>query len=248
MSLGSTAIAEIMSKTGFDWLVIDMEHSAIGNHQCQELIRIIDLCGIAPLVRVGANDSLLIKRAMDAGAHGVVVPMINSREDAEKAVSAVKYPPHGMRGVGLSRAQGYGTSFDEYKKWVEKESVVIVQIEHFLAVENLEDILSASGVDAFIIGPYDLSASLGIPGDFESKRMIEALEKIKRVTSESSVSAGYHVVPPQPGLVYKKITEGFTFIAYSVDFLLLGESCRQGLDRIRNLDQDNEYGGYGEKT
>ena len=235
MSLGHPAIAEIMAKAGFDWLVIDMEHSAISDDQCQELIRVVDLCGISPIVRVGANDSLLIKRAMDAGAHGVIVPMVNSREDAEKIVSAVKYPTYGTRGVGLSRAQGYGTSFNAYKKWVEEESVIIVQIEHIHAIENLKQILTVQGIDAFIIGPYDLSGSLGIPGNFEDKKMLNALEEVKRVISETNISAGYHVVPPQPELVREKIKEGYTFIAYSVDFLLLGESCRNGLSEIQGL-------------
>ncbi len=235
MSLGHSAIAEIMAKAGFEWLVTDMEHSAISHDQCQELIRIVDLCGISPIVRVGTNDALLIKRAMDAGAHGVIVPMVNSREDAEKVVSAVKYPPYGTRGVGLSRAQGYGTSFNAYKKWVEEESIIIVQIEHIHAVENLKQILTVQGIDAFIIGPYDLSGSLGIPGNFEDSKMLNALEKVKRVVSETNISAGYHVVPPEPALVQKKIEEGYTLIAYSVDFLLLGENCRNGISEIKGF-------------
>ena len=234
MSLGYPAIAEIMAKAGFEWLVIDMEHSAISVDQCQELVRIVDLCGISPLVRIGANDTLLIKRAMDAGSHGVIVPSVNSREDAERAVSAVKYPPHGTRGVGLSRAQGYGESFNEYKKWVEEESTIIVQIEHIKAVENLKQILTVEGIDGFIVGPYDLSGSLGIPGDFEDKKMHEALAEIKKVAVEVNISAGYHVVPPQPELAADKIKEGYSFIAYSVDFLFIGESCRSGIKEIRS--------------
>jgi 2-dehydro-3-deoxyglucarate aldolase len=234
ITIGHPSIAEIMAKAGFEWLVIDMEHSAISTDQCQELIRVIDLCGISPLVRVSANDSLLIKKAMDAGSHGVIVPAVNSREDAEKAVLAVRYPPYGIRGVGLSRAQGYGTTFNEYKKWVEEESIVIVQIEHIKAVKNLKQILTVEGVDAFIIGPYDLSGSLGIPGKFEDKKMLRALEEVKQVAAENNISAGYHVIPPQPELVLEKINEGYTFIAYSVDFLFLGESCRSGLREIQD--------------
>ncbi len=233
MSLGYPAIAEIMAKAGFDWLVIDMEHSAIGSEQCQELIRIIDLCGISSLVRVGANDGLLIKRAMDAGAQGIIVPMVNSRAEAEAAVSAVKYPPAGKRGVGLARAQGYGTAFENYREWVDRDSIVIVQIEHIKAVENLNDILSVNGVDAFIVGPYDLTGSIGVPGEFENPRVMEALKEIRRVSSTLNMSAGYHVVPPKPELVQEKIKEGYSFIAYSVDFLFIGENCRNGLKNIR---------------
>lgn len=235
ITLGHTAIAEIMSGAGFDWLTIDMEHSAITLHQAQELIRVIDLCGVVPLVRVGENNPNLVKRVMDAGAHGVIVPMVNSRNEAEQAVSAVKYPPLGTRGVGLARAQGYGPGFAAYKEWVMKESVVIVQIEHIRAVENLKDILSVEGVDAFMVGPYDLSGSLGVPGEFENPRFVEALAEIRKVSSEFQVAAGYHVVPAQPELVRDKAAEGYTFIAYSTDFLFLGEKCRSGLNKIRKL-------------
>lgn len=233
INIGHPAIAEIMAGAGFDWLTIDMEHSAITLHQAQELIRVIDLCGCSPLVRVGENNPNVIKRVMDAGAHGVIVPMVNSRQEAEAAVAAVKYPPHGMRGVGLARAQGYGVSFEEYKTWVEKESVVVVQIEHIRAVANMEEIMGVKGVDAFIIGPYDLSGSLGIPGQFDRGEFISALEAIEEVAKRRGFCMGYHVVPPEPDLLIKKVQEGYRFVAYSVDFLILGSNCRRDAERIR---------------
>lgn len=233
ITLGHPAVAEIMAKAGFDWLTIDMEHSAITLHHAQELIRVIDLCGVVPLVRVGENDPTLIRRVMDAGAHGVMVPMVNSRGDAERAVSAVKYPPMGTRGVGLARAQGYGLDFEPYRRWSQAESMVIVQIEHIRAVENLEEILSVPGVDGFIVGQYDLSGSLGVPGRFTDKRFLQALKRIRGVAKRSPVPSGYHVVPPRPELVTEKIRDGYSFIAYSDDFLFLGEMCRNGLRAIK---------------
>ncbi len=233
ITIGDNTIAEIMSKAGFDWLAIDMEHSALSAAQCQELVRVIDLCQVPALVRVGANDPLLIKRAMDAGAVGVIVPMVNSPEDAKRAVKAVKYPPKGSRGVGLSRAQGYGTSFHEYKKWLEAESVVIAQIEHIDGVNNLAEIMEVEGIDALMVGPYDLSGSLGIPGNFEDPKMLQALEKIQRSALKKKMPLGYHVVSSDPKLVEKKIKEGYTFIAFGVDFLFLGDNCRSGL-RVLN--------------
>jgi 2-keto-3-deoxy-L-rhamnonate aldolase RhmA len=233
ITLAHPAIAEIMAEAGFEWLVVDLEHSAITLGEAAELIRVIDLCGVAPLVRVAANDPVQIKRIMDAGAHGVIVPMVNSAVEAEQAVAAVRYPPQGRRGVGLARAQGYGTAFEPYRDWLTRESIVIVQVEHILAVHNLAAMLAVEGVDGFIVGPYDLSGSLGLPGEFEHPRMVEALAEIRRVASESEVAAGYHVVPPQPELVRQKIVEGYSFIAYSVDFLFLGEACRQGMNSIR---------------
>jgi len=233
ITLGHSSIAEIMAKAGFDWLTVDMEHSAITLHDAQHLIQVIELSGCVPLVRVGVNDANLIKRVMDTGAHGVIVPMVNTKEDAEQAVGAVKYPPQGFRGVGLARAQSYGTNFDGYRKWNETESIVIVQIEHIKAVENLDAILSVEGVDAFIVGPYDISASLGVAGQFDNPEMTSALSKILDTARRLKAVAGYHVVPPDTTQVLERIKQGYRFLAYSIDFLFLGDSCRSGLSAIR---------------
>ena len=111
ITLAHPAIAEIMACAGFDWLVVDLEHSVITIKEAEELIRVINLCGVVPLVRLSINDSVQIKRVMDAGAHGIIVPMVNNRAEADTAVAAVYYPPKGTRGVGLARAQGYCTAF-----------------------------------------------------------------------------------------------------------------------------------------
>lgn len=234
ITLAHPAIAEIMARAGFDWLVVDLEHSVITIREAEELVRIIELCGVTPLVRVSANEPVQIKRVMDAGAHGVVVPMVNGREDARRAVASVRYPPQGARGVGLARAQGYGTRFEEYRAWLERESFVIVQVEHGCAVENLSSILEVDGVDGFLVGPYDLSGSLGVPGQFEHPSMLQALNRIGEVVAQARTAAGYHVVEPCHELVVEKAKQGYRFIAYSLDTLLLGEACRQGLQRIRH--------------
>lgn len=233
LTLGHPALAEIMAKAGFDWLTVDLEHSAMTIREAEDLIRVIDLCGVTPLARVSSNDPVQIKRVMDAGAHGVIVPMVNSKADAERAVAAVHYPRRGQRGVGLARAQGYGARFREYVSWLAQESLVIVQIEHIRAVEHLGEILRVDGVDGFLVGPFDLSGSLGVPGDFEHPSMLRALERIRRVARRHPAAAGYHVIPPRPQAVRQKIAEGYRFIGYSVDFLFLGEACRQGLGQIR---------------
>ena len=226
ITIGHTVVAEIMARAGYDWLTVDMEHSAITLDTTQDLIRVIELCGVPPLVRVGSNDANVIKRVMDAGAHGVIVPMVNSKEDAQRAVRAVKYPPSGVRGVGLARAQNYGWGFDAYKAWNEHNSVVIVQVEHIRAVENLEAILGVEGVDGFIIGPYDLSGSLGVPGQFEHPDVEAALEEVRRVTQAKDAVAGFHVIPPSADALREKIAQGYKFLAYSLDILFLGEHSR----------------------
>lgn len=232
INLAHPAIAEIMADAGFEWLVVDMEHSVITIREAEELIRIIDLKGITPLVRLTANDPNQIKRVMDAGAHGVIVPMVNTREQAEAAVRAVKYPPTGNRGVGLARAQKYGFGFEEYVAR-QKDSIVIAQIEHIEAIHNLEQILSVDGIDGTIIGPYDLSGSLGKPGKFEDADVMEALSVYAQVSKKSGKPMGYHVVDPDYKLVLKKIAEGYTFVAFSVDFLFLGHNCREQIFKVK---------------
>jgi 2-keto-3-deoxy-L-rhamnonate aldolase RhmA len=237
ITLAHTAVAEIMANAGYDWLVIDLEHSAISIREAQELIRVVDLCGVVPLVRLSENNPTEIKRVMDAGAHGIIVPMVNDAAQAKQAVAATRYPPLGKRGVGLARAQGYGTTFDAYREWLEHESLVIVQIEHIEAVNHLEEILNVDGVDGFLVGPYDLSGSLGVPGKFNHPVFLEALKQIETISRMLPVGAGYHVVPPRLDLVKEKVAEGYTFVACSTDFLFLGETCRQHADAVKALVQ-----------
>ncbi len=235
ITIGNTVVAEIMAGAGYDWLTVDMEHSVITLDIAQDLIRVIEHSGVTPLVRVGHNDPNLIKRVMDAGAHGVIIPMVNSRDDAARAVRAVKYPPDGFRGVGLARAQKYGADFEGYKVWNQRESIVIVQIEHIKAVENLEDILSVEGINAFIIGPYDLSGSLGVPGQFDHPEVRSALAQVKETASKMDAISGFHVIPPYADALKQKVQEGYTFLAHSLDILFLGQNCRDSITNIRKF-------------
>lgn len=223
LSFGYTPITEIMVQAGFEWLVIDMEHTSIDDFAAMQMIQIISLSKCVPLVRVGKNDELLIKRVMDSGAHGVLVPMINTKEDAEKAVDYVKYPPKGKRGVGLSRAQNYGLGFQEYKEWAEANSIVIVQIEHIKAVENLPEIMSVDGIDGFIVGPYDLSASMNIPGEFDRIEFLEIINSVEDFMKKSNKPGGYHVVHSDTNLLKEKIKQGYRFMAYGDDMVFFSE-------------------------
>lgn len=232
ITLAHPAIAEIMAKAGFDWLVVDMEHSVITIREAEELIRVIELCSVVPLVRLSANDPVQIKRVMDAGAHGIIVPMVNTREDAIKVVNAVKYPPVGTRGVGLARAQGYGFEFEKYREWVNKESIVIVQIEHIEAVNNLEEILDVDGVDGSIIGPYDLSGSLGYPGEFDRQEVKQALLRYEDICKKMNKPMGFHVVQPDSEIAISYKGKGYVFLAVGVDMLYLGIKSRDVIKQI----------------
>ena len=164
MSMAHPSIAEILAMAGYDWIVIETEHTAIDVSEVLRLIIAIEQRGSVPLVRLAWNDPIQAKAVLDSGAAGVLVPMVNTKADAELAVSMTKYPPLGSRGVGLARAQGYGINFDAYVTNANADTLLLVQIEHRDAVENIEQILSVTGIDGVFIGPYDLSLSLGIPG------------------------------------------------------------------------------------
>lgn len=214
-----------MAKSGyFSWLTIDIEHSPISINQAEDLLRIIQLSGIEGYVRLSKNDSTLIKRVLDAGADGIIVPSVNTYNDAKRAVDACFYPPKGSRGVGLARAQNYGTKFQEYKKITEQKTKVIVQIEHAEAVENIDEIFSVEGIYGYFIGPYDLSASLGEAGDFNSKKVIDALELVMASGIKKGIKPGYHVIEPDTKELIKRKKEGYKIIGISLDMLFLHRS------------------------
>ena len=228
ITMAHPGIVEIMSKAGFDWLTIDLEHSGISIQQAEELIRVIDLSGVTPLVRLTSNDENLIKRVLDAGAHGIIVPMINSLEGAKKAINAAYYSPKGSRSFGLARAQGYGVLFNEYLKKSFEETVIIVQIEHIDALADLESILSLDDIDGYIIGPYDLSGSMNIPGEFENDEFLEVINKINAIAKKLNKPGGIHIVEPNLSQL-AEAKKHYNFIAYSVDFRMIDVSSRQAI-------------------
>ena len=234
ITLAHSGIAELMTNSGaFDWLVIDMEHSVIELRDAQEMIQAIDLAGGTPLVRLTNNDINQIKRVLDAGAHGIVVPLVNSPSDAENAVRATYYAPTGARGTGLARAQGYGASFNEYVAWLKENGVVIVMIEHFKAVDALDEILAVPGVDGYIIGPYDLSASMNITGKFNHPRFKLITKKIKSVAKKYKISSGFHVIEPKIKTLKKYIKEGYQFLPYSTDTVLFNSAIEKSFKKIK---------------
>jgi 2-keto-3-deoxy-L-rhamnonate aldolase RhmA len=235
LQFGHSAVAELMAQAGFDWIAIDMEHSTIGIETIQPLIQVIELSGCVPLVRLSSNDPVLAKRVMDAGAHGVIVPSVNSAGEAEQAVRAVKYPPAGSRGMGLGRAQGYGARFKEYVEELEQFSVVVVMLENRDGVEQVENILRVPGVDGVFIGPYDLSASYGVPGQLDHPLVRNAMGRVLSATRAAGVTPGIHVVHPPVDQVRDRIREGFRFIAYGGDMLFLVPAMRSAIVQLRGL-------------
>ena len=232
---GNSAVAEVMARAGFDWLAIDLEHSTIDLETAFTLIQVIDLAGCAPLVRLSANDPVQIKHVMDAGAWGVIVPSVKSAAEAREAVGAVRYPPHGTRGVGLGRAHGYGPGFADYLRACSEGSVVIAMIEQREGVEHVDEILQVPGIAGVFVGPYDLSASYGVMGELDHPLVGQAMRRIVEAARANGKAAGIHVVHPPVTQVADRLSEGFRFIAYAGDMLLLTPAVLQAAQQLRNL-------------
>jgi 2-dehydro-3-deoxyglucarate aldolase len=228
MSIGHVSIAEILAAAGYDWVVIETEHTAIDVSEALRLIIAVEAGGSVPLVRLASVDPVQTKAVMDSGAAGVLVPMVNSRADAETAVRSVKYPPQGFRGVGVARAQGYGASLDEYLRTANEDTLVVVQIEHIDAVNAIDDILAVPGIDATFIGPYDLSSSMGLPGQLDHPDVVAAMRRVLERTVAHGIAPGVHVVRAETAAadMRARLAEGYRFIAVGSDLFLLGHVVR----------------------
>ena len=228
MSMAHPSIAEILAMAGYDWVVVETEHTAIDVSEVLRLIIAIEQRGAVPLVRLAWNDPIQAKAVLDSGAAGVLVPMVNTQADAQMAVAMTKYPPLGIRGVGLARAQGYGEHFAEYVRHANDDTLLMVMIEHKDAVANIEEILSVPGIDGTFIGPYDLSMSLGIPGQITHPKVIDAKQRVLEAARARGLVPGIHCVQPRTAVedCAQAIAEGYRFIAVGTDILFLGDSAR----------------------
>jgi 4-hydroxy-2-oxoheptanedioate aldolase len=230
LALGSPLGAEQLAQVGFDWLVIDQEHGAVDATLTQYLLQAISTTDTVPLVRVPWNHPDWIKRALDAGAYGVVVPMVNSAEEAEQAVRACKYPPDGSRSVGGVRPRLYAGS--DYVANANDEIAVVVQIEHIDAVRHAREILSVPGIDAYFIGPSDLSASLGVTDTWnpDFREYWEALDEVRHIARDLRVPGGIHTSGAGAAAM---IERGYQFIAVGFDTSFLATAAAADLNLAR---------------
>lgn len=234
ITLAHPLLPEILAPAGFDWLTVDMEHSSVDLGDLLPLLMSIEANAMIPLVRVGEHDPNLIKRVMDAGAYGVIVADVRTAQAARDMVNAMRYPPFGTRGVGLYRAQGFGKRFEEYLTWLQNESVLIVQIEHIAAVDQIDDIFRVEGVDAFMIGPYDLSGSLGLPGQFEHPKVKSAIDTILQAGKKHGIPAGFHSVSSSAQEAAVRREQGFVFLGFSLDSIFLGDAAMQAMRKLKS--------------
>lgn len=230
VTLGSTEVAEILSKVGFDWLWIEMEHAPSGLARVQEMIQATG--GRVPcLVRAPWNDGVWIKRILDTGCDGIVIPQIRSAAEAREAIRNCKYPPIGTRSVGIARAQGYGMTLQDYIENANERLITVLQTEHIDAANNIESILDVPGFDAVLIGPYDLSASIGIKGQVSHPDVQQAIGKIKAACLDKDIPIGIFAVDAEAAKM--QIDSGCTLIALGVDTMYLWKSAKQTLSELR---------------
>ena len=220
MQIPHPSIAEIMGRAGYDWVAVDMEHGSIGVNQLPDLFRALELGNTLPLARIASGTSKDCKQALDAGAGGLIVPMIESAEQLLELRDHCCWPPSGRRGVGFSRANLFGKDFQTYHEEAQAPFLVAM-IENLCAVDSLNEILSVQGLDAILIGPYDLSASMGLIGQFDHPEFCKVMESIHLLASEKFVPSGIHVVEPSLSALQDCIHQGYKFLAYSIDAVLL---------------------------
>lgn len=230
LTLPNVSVAEILADVGFDWLFVDGEHGPL---DVPEVLAILQAIGdkVPCLVRVPDAAEVHVKRMLDLGAAGIIVPQVNTAEQAANIVKWARYSPLGSRGVGLARAHGYGRKFKEYVDSANEKTVVVVQCEHIQSVNNLEAIVKVPGVDAVLMGPYDLSASLGKMGQLDDPTVVAAMDRITSVCQAAKMPLGYFGVTASA--VQPFIDRGYTLITAGVDTLLMGHAAGQMLKQLR---------------
>ena len=215
----SPIIAEAMASMGFHFLVIDMEHGAADVSQAETLFALAERHGAAPMARISGLDGDLARRLMDLGAHGIIVSTVESAESFAEFSQSCLYPPEGKRGVGISRCNHFGDAFEEYLTGF--KPVLMAMVESSRGVQAAAEIASLPSVDGIFLGPYDLSTSLGSPGDFESERFLNSVESVRSACRSSGKALGIHQVEPDADKLRDRFHDGFSFVAYGTDILAL---------------------------
>lgn len=223
---GSPIIAEIMANAGFEWVAADLEHAPIDWDMFSHFVRAVSRYGAKPYARVAENNVMAIRKALDCGAMGIIVPLVNNAQDAMKAVSAAKYPPEGIRGFAFCQANEWGDRFDQYVTSANDEIRLLVMVESKEAVEHIDEILSVNGVDGVFIGPYDLSGSYGVIGQTSHPLIIKAKEKVVTACKEHLKIAGQHIVLPTKENVQEAIEMGYNLLALGMDTVFVSDSAR----------------------
>jgi 2-keto-3-deoxy-L-rhamnonate aldolase RhmA len=230
LTLPSPETAELLSQAGFDWLFVDMEHTSLGVKDVQRILQAVGT-EFPCLVRIPVLDEAWIKKVLESGPAGIIVPHVNTPKDAEKILRWSKYPPEGTRSVGISRAQGYGLSLEDYMRKANERIVVVPQIEHIEAVNNLESFVKIPGFSALFVGPYDLSGSIGKLGNVTDPEVQELIQKVQAICSSAGFATGIFGVDAEAVKPY--IDLGYSLIAVGTDTSYLSKSVQDTLRSLR---------------
>jgi 4-hydroxy-2-oxoheptanedioate aldolase len=226
--------AEALASVGWDWVCLDVQHTAVGTETMASIFLAIGAGGSIPLARVPGGDPIIVGRALDAGAYGVVVAQVNNKADAEKAVASTKFAPIGIRSSGAGRAEYFAGS--DYARYANEEMLCIPMIEHIEAVENVEEILSVPGVDGCFIGPWDLAMSMGMAFDWAANadKHAAAVKKVLDAGKKLGVPTGIHCGSPEE--VNQRIEAGFQFLAAANDASFMLKTARDFYSKIKRAE------------
>lgn len=229
LNLGSSLTAEIAGQAGFDWLLIDLEHGAGNRQELLYQLQAIESTPAVPLVRIAWNDPTRFKQVLDLGASGVMVPYVQTADEARRAVAAMRYPPAGNRGVAvMNRACAFGPGFNDYFRNAGSKLVTVLQIETAEAIRNVEQIAAVDGADVLFVGPMDLSVGLGIAQQWDHPDLRAAFGKVVNACRNQGKAAGMIVM--NEGQIEQALADGFTMLAYSSDSAVVVK----GLQSIAN--------------
>ena len=233
LELMSPLVAEIVAQAGYDCVLIDMEHGAAGYSDAIPMLQAVAASGTAPLIRVPSNDPVALKRTLDLGVSGVMIPSVNSRAEAEAAVAACRYPPRGIRGMAptIVRASDYGRHWQDYVREIDEKFLVICQIESAEAVAAAPEIAAVEGVDVLFIGPFDLSASLGHLGEPDHAEVQEAIASVEQAAQEAGCLMGALPTVARPPAAL--LAAGYKLILPDADTLILRDGADAGVARWR---------------
>lgn len=232
LQLPSPDVAELMARAGYDWVAADLEHGSFGRGILPDIFRAVECGGACPFARLPEASKTCIKAALEAGAQGLIFPMIESRAQLDRAIDLATYPGQDAwrkagetapeyRGVGYCRANGFGQAFDDYRQKLAPQIFLVAQIEHVRAVDELEAILAHPRLDAIMVGPYDLSGSMGLTGRFDHPDFQAVMERIKAACARCHARMGLHIVQPDPAALAREVAAGCRFIAYGIDTVFL---------------------------
>ena len=234
----SSGVAELHGMCGFDFIVIDSEHGALGPETIRNLIRAISGVGCHPIVRVPETRRSYVQWALDSGAEGILFPQISNEEEALAAVQFCRYPPDGVRGLGPVRANSYGSLMKEYEERANQDIAVLIQIENEASLENLDQILSVPGIDLAFIGPGDLSQVLGVTGELGHPKVLATVERVVDACRTHKVAAGTLALDQTAWSHW--LERGVKTLLIGSDLFFLGNEARRTVDKLRVMSESNK--------